>query len=143
MNDAQLLIDGPSDAFAIFRIPDEANFKVAGANMLVGSSGIGLHNVLFYTDKPDNNEHINVSNAIINGIAFWDLGGENNMTGGEINFNNVQGCTQLVADKITLNDVRLNNCAAVIPEPGTGSLFGLGLAGLAAVSSFRARRRGV
>ena len=56
---------------------------------------------------------------IINGIAFWDL----NMDGGEITFNNVQGCLQAVADKINLNDVRLNNCAFVaVPEPTTCTL---------------------
>ena len=119
-----LLIDGPNDAFAIFRIPDEANFNVSQSNIVVGDSGIGLHNVLFYTDKPDNNQHVNVNDAIINGIAFWDL----SMGGGEITFNNVQGCTQAVADKINLNDVRLNNCAfAPIPEPRTALLFAIGL----------------
>ena len=35
---------------------------------------------------------------------------------------------KLIADKINLNDVRLNNCAYV-PEPGTGSLGALGLIG--------------
>jgi hypothetical protein len=119
-----LLINGPNDAFAIFRIPDEANFNVSQSNIVVGDSGIGLHNVLFYTDKPDNNQHVNVNDAIINGIAFWDL----SMGGGEITFNNVQGCTQAVADKINLNDVRLNNCAfAPIPEPRTALLFAIGL----------------
>ncbi|MBW2418697.1 MAG: PEP-CTERM sorting domain-containing protein [Deltaproteobacteria bacterium] len=136
LSNTNLLIDGPADAFAIFRIPDEANFLVSQANIVVGNSGIGLHNVLFYTDKPDNNQHINVNDAIINGVAFWDL----NMDGGEITFNNVQGCTQLVADKINLNDVRLNNCAAgAVPEPGTASLLGLGLAGLAAAARLRGR----
>ncbi len=107
------------------------------ANLVVGNGGIGLNNVLFYTDKPDNNQHIKLEDSIVNGVAFWDL----SMTGGEITFNNVQGCTQAVGDKINLNDVRLNNCAAVIPEPGTGLLLGLGLGALAAARSPRARAR--
>ena len=135
-----LLIDGPAGAFAIFRIPDEANFNVSQSNIVVGNSGIGLNNVLFYTDKPDNNQHVNVNDAIINGIAFWDL----NMDGGEITFNNVQGFTQVVADKINLNDVRLNNCSFVaVPEPGTFGLTTLGLLSLSLLGGGGARRRRV
>ena len=115
LSNQNLLIDGPADAFAIFRIPDDGNFKVSQSNIVVGNSGIGLNNVLFYTNKPDNNQHINVSDAIVNGVAFWDLG----MKGGEITLNNVQGCTQVVADKINSNNVRLNNCAAVFAPQGT------------------------
>ena len=33
------------------------------------------------------------------------------MQGGEINIDNAQGCTQLIADKVNLNDVRFNRCA--------------------------------
>jgi PEP-CTERM motif len=128
LENANLLIDGPAGAFAIFRIPDDANFLVSQANLVVGNSGIGLNNVLFYTDKPDNNQHIKLQNAIVNGIAFWDL----SMTGGEVAFDNVQGCTQIVGDKINLNDVRLNNCGTtLVPEPGTLLLLGMGLFGLA------------
>ncbi len=108
-NFSNLLIDGPADAFAIFRIPDDANFLVSQSNLVVGDGGIGLNNVLFFTDKQDNNAHISIDDAIVNGVAFWDVGN----AGGEIQFDNVQGCTQVVADKINLNDVRLNNCAFV------------------------------
>ena len=37
-------------------------------------------------------------------------------------------CTQLIADKVTLYDVRFQRCAGVlVPEPGTFGLTGLGL----------------
>ena len=136
LQNTNLLIDGPAGAYVIFRIPDEANFLVSQANIVVGNGGIGLNNVMFYTDKPDNNQHIKLENSIVNGVAFWDL----SMTGGEVTFNNVQGCTQAVGDKINLNDVRLNNCGAmIVPEPGTGMLLGLGLVGLA--TAIRVGRR--
>ncbi len=129
LSNESLFIDGNADAFAIFRIPDEANFLVSQANMLVGDSGIDLNNVLFYSDRPDNSQHVNVSDASINGIAFWSLG----MGGGEISFSNVQGCTQAVGDKINMSNVLLNNCAFVsassapVPEPAAMLLFGVGL----------------
>ena len=132
LENANLLINGAADSFAIFRVPDEANFLVSQANIIVGDGGIGLNNVLFYTDKPDNNQHIKLEDSIVNGVAFWDLSTD----GGEITFNNVQGCTQGVADKINLNDVRLNNCAfianpdspgAPVPEPHAALLFAVGL----------------
>jgi len=107
LNKSTLIIDGPADSFAIIRIPDGANFIITNGNVLVGDSGIGLNNVIFYSDKPDNNEHFNFDNTILNGVAFWSL----DEVGGEININNAQGCTQLIADKINLNDVRFTRCA--------------------------------
>ena len=135
LENANLLFDGPVGAFAIVRVPDDANFTVSQANIIVGDGGIGLNNVLFYSDKPDNGQHFNFNDTILNGVAFWDL----SMTGGEVSLNNAQGCTQLVGDKINLNDVRLNNCAFVVPEPSTGALLALGVSALAAAS--RSRRR--
>ncbi len=124
-----LFIDGEADAFAIFRIPDEANFLVSNSDMVVGdNSEIGLNNVLFYSDKPGTDQHFNFSNAMINGIAFWNLG----MDGGEVAFSNVQGCTQVVAHKISLSNVGLTNCAFVyansapVPEPTSMLLFAVG-----------------
>ncbi len=127
LENTNLFIDGAEDSFAIFRIPDEANFLVSNANIVVGDGGIGLNNVLFYSDKPDSNQHFNVSNAYIHGIAFWDLG----MADGEIAFSNVQGYTQVVADHINLSDVVLSNYAldsssAPMPEPTSMLLFGVG-----------------
>lgn len=133
LSNANLVIDGPADAFAIFRVPDHANFLVSNANILVGNGGIGLNSVLFYSDRAKNGQHFNFSNTVLNGVAFWTLAN----TGGEINIDNAQGCTQLVADKITLNDVRFNRCAFT-PEPGSAMLLG---AGIAAFIARRTRRR--
>ena len=121
------LSDNPDDTFVIFRLKEE-NMSIANSNVLAGNN-IGLNNVLFFSEKPDNNEHFNISNSVINGAAFWTTA----QTGGEINVNNSQGCTQLVADKINLNDVRYNRCSfstklykeftyepkVRVPEPGS------------------------
>jgi len=104
---ANLVIQGGENDFAIFRIPDDANFLISNSNILIGNGGIGLNNVVFYTDRADNNSHFGFSNTVINGVAFWSLA----MTGGEINIDNSQGCTQLIADKVNLSDVRFNRCA--------------------------------
>lgn len=125
LENANLVIDGPEGSAAIFRVPHHANFLVSQANILVGDSGIGLDSVLFYTDRQDNAQHFNFSNTVINGVAFWSLG----LRGGEINIDNAQGCTQLVADKIVLNDVRFNGCGfAAVPTPGTLGALGCLLA---------------
>ena len=110
---------------------------ISGANILAGA-GLGLESVLFYSNRPDNGQHFNFSNTVLNGVAFWSLG----MEGGEINVSNGQGCTQFVSDKITLNDVRFARCAFV-PEPSHSSLVAVALAALAiAASGWGLRRRG-
>ncbi len=106
LDNSNLIIDGPANSFAIIRIPSDANFIISNGNVLVGDGGIGLNNVIFYSENAENNVHFNFDNTILNGVAFWTLEPE-----GEININNAQGCTQLIADKITLNDVRFTRCA--------------------------------
>jgi hypothetical protein len=114
INNANLVIDGPSDAFVIFRLPDADNMLISNSNLLIGDGGIGMNNVLFYTDQNENDTHFSANNMIINGVALWSLG----PNGGSIVVNNSQGCTQLVADVVDLDDVRFNGCTFV-PEPGT------------------------
>lgn len=140
LENSSLVIDGPADAFAIFRIPDDANMLVSNANILVGTGGIGLNNVLFYSTREDNATHFNFSNTVLNGVAFWTL----NNTGGGININNAEGCTQLIADKIVLNDVRFSRCAftpttTMVSHPPGGLLLLAG--GLAALGIMRRRGR--
>ena len=135
---ANLVFDGPAGAFAIVRMPGDANFTVTQSNIIIGDGGIEYNNVLFFSDKADNNQHFNFNNTILNGVAFWDLG----MSGGEITLNNAQGCTQLIGDKINLNDVRLNNCGfTAVPEPSSGLLVGLGLVTLGTASRGQRKKR--
>jgi hypothetical protein len=121
------VIDGPADAVAIFRVGN-VNFKISNGNILVGDDGIGLNSVLFFSQKNDNSTHFDFSNTVLNGVAFWDL----SMLGSEISVDNGQGCTQLVGDKIGLQNVRFGRCAFGVAEPEGGSLLGLALAALLA-----------
>jgi hypothetical protein len=139
---ANLVIDGPAGAVFIFRLPDDGsgttnrNMLVANANILAGDGGIGLNSILFYSNRPETGTHFSFSNTVLNGVAFWTLANE----GGEINVSNGQGCTQFIADKVTLNDVRFARCAFV-PEPRSPSLVALALgAVLLASSGWRLRR---
>jgi len=113
LNKSNLIINGPPGSFAIFRVPDDVNFKISNGNIVVGM-GMGLNNVIFYSDREDSAQHFNFNNAILNGVAFWTLA----ETGGEINISNAQGCTQLIADKINLNNVRFTRCAPDKMETG-------------------------
>ena len=73
---ANLLIDGPRVPTRSSEFQDEANFLVSNSNLVVGDAGIGMNNVLFYTDKPDDNQHINVNSSIVTALhsgisGFW------------------------------------------------------------------------
>jgi len=107
LNNANLVIDGPEGARVIVRIPNNAKMNISNGNILAGKSGIGLNAILFYSDRRDNAQHFNFNNSIVNGVAFWSAAGR----GGSITFNNAQGCTQIIADKIVLSDVRFCRCA--------------------------------
>jgi hypothetical protein len=133
LEDANLIFQGPSDATAVVIVPDTSNFLVSKGNLVIGDGGIGLNNVLIASLKDDSNAHFSFSNSIVNGVAFWDLG----MGGGEVNFSNVAGCTQVVGDKLNFNDVNLSRCgfsATVIPVPAAVWLFGSGLIGLIGIA---------
>ena len=131
MNNTNFVIDGPADAFVIFRLPNSDNMLVTNSNIIYGNSGIQNKNIMFYTDQTENDTHYSVSNAILNGIALWSLG----PNGGDINVSNSQGCVQFVGDIVDMDDVRYNGCA-VSPEPSTFALLSVAAAGL-----LRRRRR--
>jgi hypothetical protein len=126
-------------AQVIFRLPGSTGHEETGgdpaqvmdisnANVLAGN-GIGKHNIMFYTDAPNNGVFFSFDNTILNGITFWDLG----FSGGGIHINNAQGSVQLVADFVNLQDVRFDRwaydseiAAVVAPEPSSFLLLGLG-----------------
>ena len=130
VSNANLVIDGPADAFVIFRMPGNDNMLITNSNILAGTT-IGTENVVFFTEQTENDSHFNMNNVILNGAAFWSLGSSDIA---EIVINNAQGCTQLIAEDINLSDVRFNRCAfsdlpylSTIPEPSTLCLAALGL----------------
>ncbi len=121
IENANFIVDGPEDSVVIFRLPGKDNMKISNGNILLGDGGIGEHNVLFYTDQEEDDTHFDFSNAILNHVAFWSLSD----AGGSIGISNAQGCTQLIADIVDLDNVRFGRCAHA-PEPGSLALLGLG-----------------
>lgn len=133
LENRNVVIDGPPGARAIFRVPDDANFLISQAALLLGTGGIAPGDVLFFSQRPDDDSHFDFSSALVNGVAFWDLGD----AGGEVGFSNVQGCTQVIGDKLNLSNVRLTRCAFLleVPEPA-----GASVAALAALALLARRR---
>ena len=131
LENVNLVIDGAADSSVIFRVEDDANMLITQSAIVVGDGGIGLNDVMFFSDKNDDDTHFSLSNVVVNGVAFWDL--SNYVDPSEISFNNVQGCTQAVGNKLnTGQNVRLTRCGyAAVPEPTTSLLLGLGLLGVA------------
>jgi hypothetical protein len=131
LNNANIIIDGSEDARVIFRILNDKNFNINQGNIVIGNMGIGLNNVMFFSDTTQQSATFTFNDAIFNGIAFWTLG-----DGSGIHVNDSQGCVQMVGDKINLQDVRYSRCGFMemdvppIPEPSTVLLLGSGLAGL-------------
>lgn len=142
-NDFQLdsmtfLVNGPAGSYAIFRVPADIKMTVSNSNLLVGTGGIDTSSVLFFSNRPDNSSHFEISNSIVNGFAFWSLGEE----GASINVSEAQGCAQFVADKITLSGSRLCGCqfdpSVAPPAPCPADLNGdrvIGLSDLAILLS--------
>jgi len=122
VENANLVIDGPSDAAVVIRMPGNDNMLITNSNILAGTT-IGLNSTLFFTDQVENDSHFNMNNTIINGVAFWSLGSSDIA---EIVINDAQGCTQLIAEDINLNDVRFTRCFHN-PEPSTFVLLSIAL----------------
>ncbi len=49
----------------------------------------------------------------------------------------MQGCTQVIGDKLNLSNVRLTRCAFTVPEPGAGALAADSLATLGLLAGIR------
>ena len=128
-------IDGATDSIVIFRLEGENNMISQDVN-IINNTG-GEHNVMFFTNQEENDEHFNLSgsnNAMTVGcVAFWSTGSIGDAA--TISYNNVDGSSQIVADQVILQDVNLTTCVfQPVPEPMTMSL-------LAAGGLFAARKR--
>jgi len=126
IEDSTFTIDGDQSAVVVFRILNNDNMLITNSTINL-SGDIESNNVLFYTDQDDNDTHFGFSNVELEGVAFWSLGD----SGGEISMDNVNGCTQLIADTVDLSDVNLSTCNfAPVPEPITMSLLAFGSLGV-------------
>ena len=137
LDTANWIINGPADAFVIFRVNAGSTLLSENGNFLLGTGGIGFNNVLFYLNAGQGEESFNFDNTEFYGFSFWDtLGFADN----EAAFNNVRGCGQVITDQVNFNNVSMTRCAFVsnnVPEPGTLLLLGSALALLAGYRRFR------
>ncbi len=102
------------------------NGGIAGADANTPPSQAGV--IFFKGDSQgsDSSDTVfSLSNAVVNGVAFYDLVtvGETGRT--KINFSNGQGCTQFISSaNVSFSNVRLKRCAppTTTPDPATLTL---------------------
>lgn len=141
LNNGYWTIDGQADTTVIFRIESGRFLDISNGRIGV-SGGIGLNNVLFIADASSGKESFKFSNAIFNGISFWDFGGLSDTNSAQ--FSDVRGCGQIVADEVKFSNVSLSNCAfnptsvTAVPLPAALPLMA---GGLAIIGFFGRKRR--
>lgn len=133
------VIDGPVGSQALIRVPDDSAFLTSQGNVLAGTGGIGLGNIVIASLNEVEETHFGIQNSVINGVAMWSL----TMEDGVIDIDNAQGCAQFIADSIDISNARFTHCGSgptfggpLIPEPST---LALGL--VAGLALFSGRRR--
>ncbi|NET14977.1 MAG: hypothetical protein F6K08_20160, partial [Okeania sp. SIO1H6] len=124
LNNSDVIIDGPDDLTAIFRVNGESNMNMSNTSIQIGEGGIANDDnpfgAIFFKGDSEGNSGDAVfsgNNVVFNGIAFWELDGGSNDNGqNEIDIQNGQGCAQFIGDTVLHSDSRFNLCTVSAGE---------------------------
>ncbi|WP_293160325.1 GEVED domain-containing protein, partial [Okeania sp. SIO2C9] len=124
LNNSDIIIDGPDDLTAIFRVNGESNMNMSNTSIQIGEGGIANDDnpfgAIFFKGDSEGNSGDAVfsgNNVVFNGIAFWELDGGTNDNGqNEIDIQNGQGCAQFIGDTVLHSDSRFNLCTVSAGE---------------------------
>lgn len=137
INETDWILQTTGATLAVIRMIGTGNVLIDYSSIMMSCTDKGENHceteevtelgALFFIDHAKGNQVFNVNNSILGGIGLWDM---SDTKGNQINFNNVQGCTQLISQTVNLSSAnRLNRCALAhegpkeVPEPTTLLLF--------------------
>ena len=113
------ILSGSENQLYIFRVLNGSNVNLSKSSILLGDGGIGgssggdvteLGAIFYHASESSGSSDkvFNLNNAILNGIALWDL----NSTGAtEISVSNGQGCGHFLSPSVSMSNIRFARCS--------------------------------